>query len=91
MATHMTVRRWIITIGVTAITIQGALYGANLRSDYQAKQKQKEILEATPQELITQLEAARAGLVHKKIEMEQKIFRLREEQRAKEEARKASR
>ena len=38
MATHQTVRRWIITGAVTAVTVVGTIYGAQLRGQQQAQQ-----------------------------------------------------
>jgi hypothetical protein len=48
-------------------------------------QQKKQILQATPEERITQLEFARADLVRKKNEMERKIAMFAERRKAKEE------
>ncbi|KAL6711370.1 hypothetical protein ACN47E_005901 [Coniothyrium glycines] len=92
MSAHQAVRRWILTAGVTAITITGTLYGASLKGDHEVKVKAKEILQATPEERIAQLEVARADLVRRRNEMQRKIdgFKERvgkEEQEGKKEGR----
>ncbi|KAH7361279.1 hypothetical protein BKA66DRAFT_425951 [Pyrenochaeta sp. MPI-SDFR-AT-0127] len=73
MAAQQTVRRWIITGAVTAITVSGTLYGAGLKGDQEVKEERKRVLEATPEEMIAQLETVRAELVLKKTAMEKKI------------------
>ncbi|KAF1851856.1 uncharacterized protein K460DRAFT_270993 [Cucurbitaria berberidis CBS 394.84] len=78
MTIHQAVRRWIMTGGVAAVTITGTMYGAGLKGDQTAKQTKKKMLEATPDEIIAQLEFARADLVLKKNEMERKIARFKE-------------
>ncbi|KAF5853851.1 hypothetical protein GGP41_006623 [Bipolaris sorokiniana] len=80
MATLQTVRRWIMTGAVAAITITGTIYGAGLKGQQEIKQ----ILQATPEERIAQLEVTRADLVLKKNEMERKIAMIVEKRRAKE-------
>ncbi|CAO2651167.1 Nn.00g094640.m01.CDS01 [Neocucurbitaria sp. VM-36] len=84
MATQQAVRRWIMTGAVAAVTITGTIYGAGLKGDQEVKQKKKQILEATPEEMIAQLESARADLVLKKKEMERKIANFAERSRSKE-------
>ncbi|KAG9185738.1 hypothetical protein G6011_07069 [Alternaria panax] len=86
MATLQTVRRWIMTGAVAAITITGTIYGAGLKGQQDVKQQKRQILEATPEERIAQLEVARAELVLKKNEMERKMGQIAERRRAKEEA-----
>lgn len=49
-------------------------------------QKRKQVLEATPEETIAHLQAARADLVLKKNEMERKIANFVERRRAKEQS-----
>ncbi|KAF2851019.1 hypothetical protein T440DRAFT_395627 [Plenodomus tracheiphilus IPT5] len=78
MATTQTVRRWVLTGAVTAITITGSIYGATLKDDLEIHKKRKQILEATPEEKIAALEIARAELVSKKNELERKVTRFRE-------------
>lgn len=48
------------------------------------EQAKKQLLQATPEERIAQLETARAELVIRKNEMERKIARFKESQKAKE-------
>jgi hypothetical protein len=91
MATLQTVRRFIMTGAVAAITITGTIYGAGLKGEQEVKQKKRQILEATPEERIAQLEVARADLVLKKNEMERKMNMIAERRRAKEEALKNGR
>lgn len=38
MVNPQSVRRWILTGGITAITVTGALYGAGLKTEQDAKQ-----------------------------------------------------
>lgn len=71
--THQAVRRWIMTGAVAAVTITGTIYGASLKGDREVIQKQKQILQATPEERIAQLEIAREELVLRKNEMQRKI------------------
>ncbi|KAH7556451.1 hypothetical protein BM1_05885 [Bipolaris maydis] len=80
MATLQTVRRWIMTGAVAAITITGTIYGAGLKGQQEIKQ----VLQATPEERIAQLEVTRADLVLKKNEMERKIAMIGEKRRVKE-------
>lgn len=84
MTTQQAVRRWIMTGAVAAVTITGTIYGAGLKGDQEIKQKKREILQATPEERIAQLEVARAELVLKKNEMERKIAMFAERRKAKE-------
>ncbi|KAF1962937.1 hypothetical protein CC80DRAFT_398987 [Byssothecium circinans] len=81
MATPQAVRRWILTGAVTAITVTGTIYGANLKSDLEAEQAP---FQSTPEEMIAQLEAARTELVVKKTELERKITAFRTRQKEKE-------
>ncbi|OAG15525.1 hypothetical protein CC77DRAFT_917932, partial [Alternaria alternata] len=85
MATLQTVRRWIMTGAVAAITITGTIYGAGLKGQQEVKQQKRQILQATPEERIAQLEVARAELVVKKNEMERKMGQIAARRRAKEE------
>ncbi|EUC31709.1 hypothetical protein COCVIDRAFT_23520 [Bipolaris victoriae FI3] len=84
MATLQTVRRWIMTGAVAAITITGTIYGAGLKGQQEIKQQKRQVLQATPEERIAQLEVTRADLVLKKNEMERKIAMIVEKRRAKE-------
>ncbi|CAA9960250.1 hypothetical protein CFE70_003694 [Pyrenophora teres f. teres 0-1] len=85
MSIHQTVRRWIMTGAVAAITVTGTIYGADLKGYQEAKQQKRQLLEATPEERIAQLEATRAELVLKKTEMERKIAGIMEKKKAREE------
>ncbi|KAH9864817.1 hypothetical protein IAQ61_008762 [Plenodomus lingam] len=78
MTTPQTVRRWILTGAVAAITVTGSIYGATLKSDIEVHKRRKQILEATPEEQIETLDIARAQLVSKKNELERKIEGFRE-------------
>ncbi|KAF2203859.1 hypothetical protein GQ43DRAFT_365913 [Delitschia confertaspora ATCC 74209] len=73
MVTTQTVRRWILTGSITAITVTGAIYGAQLKTRQELRQEKKKILEAGPEEQIAQLEGARSELITKKNELERKI------------------
>ncbi|EMD88925.1 hypothetical protein COCC4DRAFT_137550 [Bipolaris maydis ATCC 48331] len=84
MATLQTVRRWIMTGAVAAITITGTIYGAGLKGQQEIKQQKRQVLQATPEERIAQLEVTRADLVLKKNEMERKIAMIGEKRRVKE-------
>lgn len=126
MATLQTVRRWIMTGAVAAITITGTIYGAGLKGQQELKQvcqpyryfkktsferalclwrlfgllslvfffqqaliltilqQKRQVLQATPEERIAQLEVTRAELVLKKNEMERKIAMVAEKKRARE-------
>ncbi|KAF7672012.1 hypothetical protein GT037_009911 [Alternaria burnsii] len=86
MATLQTVRRWIMTGAVAAVTITGTIYGAGLKGQQEVKQQKRQILQATPEERIAQLQVARAELVVKKNEMERKMGQIAARRRAKEEA-----
>ncbi|EOA90662.1 hypothetical protein ACJQWK_11684 [Exserohilum turcicum] len=85
MATLQTVRRWIMTGAVAAITVTGTIYGAGLKGQQELKQQKRQILQATPEERIAQLEVTRANLVLKRNEMERKIAMIAEKRRAKAE------
>ncbi|KAJ4369086.1 hypothetical protein N0V83_006169 [Neocucurbitaria cava] len=84
MATQQAVRRWIMTGAVAAITITGTIYGAGLKGDQEAKQKKQQLQKATPEEMIAQLEFARADLILKKNEMERKIANFQKRSQSKE-------
>ncbi|KNG50220.1 hypothetical protein DDE82_006426 [Stemphylium lycopersici] len=84
MATLQSVRRWIMTGAVAAITMTGTIYGAGLKGQQEVKQQKRQILEATPEERIAQLEVTRADLVLKRNEMERKLTMFAEKKRAKE-------
>ncbi|KAF2268176.1 hypothetical protein CC78DRAFT_15726 [Lojkania enalia] len=73
MVTLQGVRRWVMTAAITSITVSGAIYGAVLRSKQQFNQERKRLREASPEDMIAQLEAVRADLVMKKNELERKI------------------
>ncbi|KAJ4297980.1 hypothetical protein N0V90_005879 [Kalmusia sp. IMI 367209] len=69
MVAAQTVRRWILTGSVAAITVTGALYGAGLKQQYEVKQ----ILELSTEERIAQLEAIKQNLRRTKDELERKM------------------
>ncbi|KAF9698175.1 hypothetical protein EKO04_003687 [Ascochyta lentis] len=75
------VRRWILTGAVAAITVTGTIYGAGLKSDREVKAERKRYQQASPEEIISQLQIARDNLVIKKKEMERKIAGFHEKQR----------
>ncbi|TKX21829.1 hypothetical protein C1H76_5968 [Elsinoe australis] len=66
-------RRWIMTLGVTAITVSGAYAGANLAVDTDAKKERRAVLEAGPAEQIKALELRKAKLVSQKGDLEKKL------------------
>jgi predicted Co/Zn/Cd cation transporter (cation efflux family) len=72
-----------MTGAVAAITITGTIYGAGLKGQQEVKQQNRQILQATPEERIAQLEVARAELVVKKNEMERKMGQIAARRRAK--------
>ncbi|KAF2622674.1 hypothetical protein BU25DRAFT_300362, partial [Macroventuria anomochaeta] len=78
------IRRWIMTGAVAAITVTGTIYGAGLKTDREVKQERKRYQQATPEEIISQLEIARDDLMMKKKEMERKIAGFQEKKKAKE-------
>ncbi|KAF2272894.1 uncharacterized protein EI97DRAFT_384696 [Westerdykella ornata] len=84
MVSPQAVRRWVITGAVTAITVTGSIYGATLRSDQQAHEVKKRVLQATPEERIAQLEVARSELVSRKNELERKLKEVSARRLAKE-------
>ncbi|KAF2658446.1 hypothetical protein K491DRAFT_593143 [Lophiostoma macrostomum CBS 122681] len=88
MSTQQTVRRWILTGSITAIAATGAIYGAGLRSRQQYEEKRKKAVEATPEDMIAQLEVVRSELVGKKLEMERKLAQITARRLQKEEAAK---
>ncbi|KAF2798536.1 hypothetical protein K505DRAFT_357457 [Melanomma pulvis-pyrius CBS 109.77] len=73
MVSPQAVRRGILTASITIITATGAIYGAGLKSNHELKQERKRRQEATPEDMITQLEAVRSNLVREKTELEIKI------------------
>ncbi|KAF1358951.1 hypothetical protein EJ07DRAFT_122224 [Lizonia empirigonia] len=77
------VRRWIMTGAVAAITVTGTIYGAGLKSDRELKAERKRYQQASPEEIISQLQIAREDLVMKKKEMERKIAGFHEKKKAK--------
>ncbi|KAF1916756.1 hypothetical protein BDU57DRAFT_448017 [Ampelomyces quisqualis] len=82
--TRQTVRRWILTGSVAAVTVAGTLYGATLKEDVEVHKQRKRIQQASPAERIEQLEFARRDLVAKKMDMELKIARFHERRKARE-------
>ncbi|KAF1929284.1 uncharacterized protein M421DRAFT_91772 [Didymella exigua CBS 183.55] len=82
--TSQTVRRWIMTAAVAGITATGTIYGAGLKTDREVRQERKRYEQASPEELISQLQIAREGLEVKKREMERKIAGFHEKKRLKE-------
>ncbi|KAF2873272.1 hypothetical protein BDV95DRAFT_490267 [Massariosphaeria phaeospora] len=90
MPTPQTVRRWILTGAVTAITMTGTIYGAGLKSRQESHQEHKQILEATPEQRIAQLEAVRTELVRSKTEIERKMAQQTAHRRQREEEAKAA-
>ncbi|KAK4998597.1 hypothetical protein LTR66_002196 [Elasticomyces elasticus] len=71
-----TIRRYVLTISVAAITATGAWYGAGLKTRQELKQKRKSPIQPTPKDMIPQLEDARARLLQKKLTIEKKIEEL---------------
>jgi len=68
-----TIRRWVMTGSVAAITVTGAWYGAGLKIQQEAKQAVREHREATTAEKIALLEEQRSTLVGKRIGLERKL------------------
>ncbi|PNS14809.1 hypothetical protein CAC42_2038 [Sphaceloma murrayae] len=69
----VTVRRWIITLGVAVITVSGAYAGANLAVDHDARKERRAFLQASPAEQISQLQMRRQKLVNQRGELEKKL------------------
>ncbi|KAL1600111.1 hypothetical protein SLS59_006185 [Nothophoma quercina] len=78
------VRRWIMTGAVAAITVTGTIYGAGLKSDQDVKRERRRYQQASPEEIISQLQIARDDLVVKKNELERKIAGFHEKKKLKE-------
>ncbi|KAJ9635501.1 hypothetical protein H2201_003158 [Coniosporium apollinis] len=76
MSQQQQIRRLVMTGAVAAVTVTGAWYGAGLKTRQEFKQEKKVVLEASPQERISQLENARARLVTRRTELEKKISEL---------------
>jgi hypothetical protein len=72
-----------VTGAVTAVTVAGTLYGAGLKSDREIVKERKRYQEASPEEIISQLQIARDNLVIKRKEMERKIAGFHAKQKAK--------
>ncbi|KAF2227167.1 hypothetical protein BDZ85DRAFT_277075 [Elsinoe ampelina] len=66
-------RRWIITLGVAAITVSGAYAGANLAVDQDKKKERQALQQAGPTELIAQLEMYRTRLIGQRNDLEKKL------------------
>ncbi|RFU30663.1 hypothetical protein B7463_g5677, partial [Scytalidium lignicola] len=74
MATsQQTIRRWVMTGSVAAITATGVWYGAGLKMQQEAKQAIRKHREATAEEKIALLEEQRSTLVAKRIGLERKL------------------
>ncbi|KAF3048257.1 hypothetical protein E8E12_011528 [Didymella heteroderae] len=82
--TSQAVRRWIMTAAVAGITVTGTIYGAGLKTDREVKQERKRYQQASPEEIISQLQIARDDLEMKKREMERKIAGFHEKRKLKE-------
>ncbi|EON68767.1 hypothetical protein W97_08025 [Coniosporium apollinis CBS 100218] len=76
MSQQQQIRRLVMTGAVAAVTVTGAWYGAGLKTRQEFKQERKVVLEASPEERISQLENARARLVTRRTELEKKISEL---------------
>ncbi|KAF1348656.1 hypothetical protein BDV97DRAFT_297140 [Delphinella strobiligena] len=74
--TAQTVRRWVMTGSVAAITATGAWYGAGLKTQQEFKQEKKVIQEASPTDRIEQLEVTRTDLLRRKKALERKLEEL---------------
>ncbi|KAK3690588.1 hypothetical protein LTR37_019084 [Vermiconidia calcicola] len=70
------IRRYILTASVTAITVTGAWYGAGLKSRQEFKKEKTAALEATPAQKIEQLESTKFRLLQQKADLQTKIDRL---------------
>ena len=66
-------RALVWTIGVAAITAMGTWYGAGLRIRGEAREEQQKLGQASGEQRLAQLEAARARLVGVKKDLEKKI------------------
>ncbi|KAK3059292.1 hypothetical protein LTS18_011203, partial [Coniosporium uncinatum] len=73
IAQQQKIRRIVMTGAIAAITATGAWYGATLKTDRDYIKARKTILEASPEEKISQLETARGPLLMKRTELEKKI------------------
>ncbi|MCJ1363755.1 hypothetical protein MMC16_002864 [Acarospora aff. strigata] len=80
MSQQQKIRRFVMTGAVTAITATGAWYGAGLKTKQEMKKGIQARCEATPAEMIVQLEEAREALVAKRIGLERKITELKARQ-----------
>ncbi|KAF1978053.1 hypothetical protein BU23DRAFT_550166 [Bimuria novae-zelandiae CBS 107.79] len=78
-----TVRRWILTGSVTAITVTGALYGADLKTSQERAQERKRITALSANEKISQYEAVIEEWERTRKELERKLenFHARKEGR----------
>ncbi|KAI0130593.1 hypothetical protein BJ170DRAFT_682041 [Xylariales sp. AK1849] len=79
-----TVKRVIWTTAFAAVTVVGALYGAGLKTQQEYQAEKKQIVEATPEQRIRDLEARRGSLMSQKIPLEIKLKSLQTRMQAKE-------
>ncbi|KAK3215210.1 hypothetical protein GRF29_19g2540385 [Pseudopithomyces chartarum] len=73
MATAQTVRRWILTGSVAAITVTGAFYGAGLKTSQEHAQERQRLMALSPDEKIAQYEAVIQEWERTKKELERKL------------------
>ncbi|KAK7183738.1 hypothetical protein PSPO01_10074 [Paraphaeosphaeria sporulosa] len=71
--TVQAVRRWILTGSVAAITVTGALYGADLKSNYEKTQAQKRIATISADEKIAHYQSLIEEWERTKKELERKL------------------
>ncbi|OAG07127.1 uncharacterized protein CC84DRAFT_1258310 [Paraphaeosphaeria sporulosa] len=71
--TVQAVRRWILTGSVAAITVTGALYGADLKSSYEKTQAQKRIATISADEKIAHYQSLIEEWERTKKELERKL------------------
>ncbi|KAI1851956.1 hypothetical protein JX265_008238 [Neoarthrinium moseri] len=79
-----TLKRVIWTGAFAAVTIVGALYGAGLKTQQEYKAERQQIVEATPEQRIKDLEKRRGALMAQKIPLDRKLHDLQARMRAKE-------
>ncbi|KAF2458382.1 hypothetical protein BDY21DRAFT_342357 [Lineolata rhizophorae] len=85
-ATQQKLRRIVLTVGVAAISITGAYYGAGLKVQQDHKKERKRILELSYEERIAQMETSREKLVRRKDELEKKVAEVRARIQSRKEA-----
>ncbi|KAF2098046.1 hypothetical protein NA57DRAFT_76843 [Rhizodiscina lignyota] len=79
---QQTTKRVILTGAIAAITIVGAYTGATIKTDNEKQTTRKKFEEATPEQMIEQLERAKSQLLYQRGELEKKIRQLHERQKA---------